>query len=38
MPEVQKMNLTERIEAVKHDGNTLEFPKFPVRFAGLDHV
>ena len=32
------MNLTGRIEALKHEGSALEFPKFPVRFAGLDHV
>ena len=32
------MNLTKRIEAIKYEGSALEFPKFPVRFAGLDHV
>jgi len=36
-PEVSRMHLTTSIDAIKHGGRPLEFPKFPVRFAHLDH-
>jgi len=32
------MQLTNRVPADKYTGSPLEYPKFPMRFAQLDHV